>query len=69
MVATALRAIHAFDSGTKLKPNGTANLSIAASSPAIVRFYVEDHLQVKFVQCIPVGPGRGQTWKKMNLKK
>lgn len=52
-----------------MKQTGLQNQSQGAqkdfhSCPATADFYAEDHLQVMFVECIPVDPVRYQKQKK-----
>lgn len=62
LIAAALRAI-LHQTGLQnqsQRPQKTFHRCLHFSGPAMVEFYVEDHLQVIFIKCIPVGPGRGQ---------
>lgn len=50
---------YAPDKAAKPKPKTTENFPLLCTFS--LESYAEDHLQVMFVECIPVSPGRGQT--------
>lgn len=57
----------ASDRATKWKPKGTEQIPLLSTLlRSCLEFYVEDHLQVMFVECIPVRLGSKKLYKKLN---